>query len=93
MAFSNPLEAFEHLKENPKTFDLIITDKNMPQIDGMNLSKKILEINPDQKIILLSGFVDQQQEKELKELGIYGIWQKPLSLREIAQKLSKEFES
>jgi len=46
-----------------RNFDLVITDMKMPELDGVQLSKKIKEINPTQRVILLSSVGDESQKK------------------------------
>ena len=46
-----------------KNFDLVITDMKMPELDGIQLSKKIKEADPMQKIILLSSIGDESPKK------------------------------
>lgn len=50
------LEALELYKKN--RFDIVITDLNMPKMDGVELSKQIRTLNKDQVIIVLSGYID-----------------------------------
>ncbi|WP_148687532.1 response regulator [Candidatus Nitrosocosmicus hydrocola] len=45
LSFSNPLLALEYLNENHNKFSLIITDLRMPGINGLDLAKKIREVN------------------------------------------------
>jgi CheY-like chemotaxis protein len=39
-------------------FDVVVTDYRMPRMDGKELIRRIRQLNPNAKIILLSGFVD-----------------------------------
>jgi len=55
--FSSSAEALNFVKDN--AIDVIITDLNMPNINGIELIKKIRKKSPDQKIIVLS-MIDQQ---------------------------------
>jgi hypothetical protein len=46
-SFTNPVVAYEHIKENPNKYLLvIITNDKMPDMNGLYLSTKPLEINP-----------------------------------------------
>jgi DNA-binding NtrC family response regulator len=54
--FTDPLEALNHIKQNPKDYSLIISDYRMPKLDGNELCTKLISINPDLKIILMSAF-------------------------------------
>ena len=59
---SSGKKALEILNSD-KNFDLVITDMKMPELDGVQLSEKIKELNPLQKIILLSSLGDESQKK------------------------------
>jgi two-component system cell cycle sensor histidine kinase/response regulator CckA len=54
--FTDPLEALNHIKQNPKDYSLIISDYKMPKLDGNELCTELISINPDLKIILMSAF-------------------------------------
>lgn len=55
-AFTNPLIAFEHFKVNKKSYVLIISDLRMPGLDGIGLIKKVKNMNPDIRTILVTAF-------------------------------------
>lgn len=51
----NPREALSWFETNP--FDLVITDLNLPRIDGFSFAKRLRKINKKVSIILTSNFV------------------------------------
>ena len=53
-SFTDPLLAYEHIKENPNKYSLVITDDKMPDMNGLFLSTKLLEINPKMNVIIMS---------------------------------------
>ena len=57
-SFTDPLLAYQHIKENPDKYSLLIIDDKMPNVNGLFLSTKLLEINPKLNVILLSNFKD-----------------------------------
>lgn len=61
-------------------YDIVITDVNMPKIDGLEMSKKIKEINPFQIIIISSAHSDSDKLLETIKLGIDGYIIKPIEL-------------
>jgi CheY-like chemotaxis protein len=74
------LEALTFFEED-NTADLIVTDLNMPRMDGNNLIKK-LKVNKKTKkipILIISSMGDDIFEDELKILGVKGVIQKPIS--------------
>ena len=57
-SFTDPLLAYQHIKEYPNKYSLVITDDKMPDMNGLFLSTKLLEINPKLNVILLSDYFD-----------------------------------
>ena len=54
-SFTDPILAYEHIKENPNKYSLLITDYRMPHMNGLLLAMKLLEINQNLKVIILSS--------------------------------------
>lgn len=79
--------AMEIYKPNPKKYDLLIIDLIMPKISGLELCKFIFEINPDQKILLTSGFHQDERIKTALDLGVKGFISKPYTLPAFTQQV------
>jgi DNA-binding NtrC family response regulator len=65
-SFADPLVAYEHIKENPNKYSLLIIDEKMPNVNGLFLSTKLLEINPELNVILLSNHFDDDLKYNYK---------------------------
>lgn len=85
--FSKPLEALEYFKVNFQSIHLIISDKSMPKMNGEELVKRMRELHPDIPIIVLSGFVSNEDDSILYENGASKILLKPLSIRDIVREV------
>jgi DNA-binding NtrC family response regulator len=70
--------------ENPRRFDLIVTDMTMPQMTGLKLSQKILSLNPNIPIILCTGYNETITEAEARQNGIKEFVLKPIKLQKMA---------
>jgi DNA-binding NtrC family response regulator len=57
-SFTDPSLAYQHIKENPNKYSLVITDDKMPDMNGLLLGTKLLEINPKLNVIIMSDFGD-----------------------------------
>ncbi|MFP4458585.1 MAG: PAS domain S-box protein [Candidatus Zixiibacteriota bacterium] len=77
-------EAIE--KSKKQKFDLVILDMIMnPGIDGLDTYKILLEINPEQKIIIASGYSENDRVKKALELGASKYIRKPYSIMQLVK--------
>lgn len=91
--FSNSHKAFERYQKDPAEFDLVLTDQTMPKLTGVELSKRILELNKDAKIILLTGFSESITEEQVKTIGIKQFLMKPLDMTKLAVAIRKALDA
>jgi CheY-like chemotaxis protein len=84
-------EAIEYLKN--KKADLVVVDMIMePGIDGLETYSKILEINPKQKAVIVSGFAETAQVKKALELGAGSFIRKPYIRETIGLAIRRELD-
>ena len=83
------VDALEAFRANPNKFDLVITDMNMPNMSGVELAPRLLEIRADIPIILCTGFSEMINENKAKALGIREFVMKPVVRDEIARIIRK----
>jgi len=86
---TTPQDALDRFSLNPNHFDLVITDMTMPQMTGVNLSEKLMDIRSDIPIIICTGYSALVDEEKAKELGLAAFVMKPINLSEIAQTIRK----
>jgi len=84
---TSSVEALEVFRDSPERFDVVITDKTMPRMSGIRLAEKVNRIRPDLPILLCSGFDEILQDRELAKVGVRALLVKPLTAREIANKI------
>jgi len=72
--------ALEKLKEDSKRFVLIILDFTMPRLDGGQTLREIRRINPQARVILMSGFSEHETRERLGDETLVGFVQKPFDL-------------
>ncbi len=89
---TSPVEAIEALRSNPMKYQLLITDMTMPQMNGYNLAKKIMEIRPRLPVILCTGFSDQINEDKARSTGIRAFLLKPVLFHDLANTLRKALD-
>ena len=73
---------------NKSVPDFILMDINMPEIDGIEASKIILESHPDANIIALTANIAPREQQLLNDIGIYRILLKPLNIDKLFALLS-----
>lgn len=87
VAFDNGLSAYERLREEP--FNLLLTDIVMPEMDGIELARRATELDPDLKVMFITGFAavalnpDSNAPKEAKILS------KPFHLKDLVNEVEK----
>jgi PAS domain S-box-containing protein len=82
---TSSLVAMQRFRDNPRDFDLVITDQAMPHLAGENLARKILEIRPDMPVILCTGHSSVNNEELAKSLGIKAFLLKPIAKKKLAE--------
>jgi len=86
---TNGQDAFEYFKKNSNDIDLVILDVIMPILNGKETLKRILEISPETKILISSGFCNNNWHKEMIEMGALGFIQKPYRLNYLSYQVAK----
>ncbi|OBR63283.1 DNA-binding response regulator [Paenibacillus oryzae] len=82
------LSALEALDKVQKaSFDLILCDLNMPGISGLELSKRLIQMDPDRKIIIYSGYEIGSHFNLLIESGVSGFISKTSSREQLQQSI------
>ncbi|QOY53358.1 hybrid sensor histidine kinase/response regulator [Candidatus Sulfurimonas baltica] len=77
----------EYFLDNGRYYDIVISDIQMPRMDGLTMSKMILQTNKKQKIILISAH--DEHMLEAINIGIEGFIQKPLKSQQVFDVLKK----
>ncbi len=83
------LEALEAFRAAPDRFDLVVTNLNMPNMTGVDLAGRLLEIRPDVPIILCTGFSETVDSEKTRRLGIREILMKPILASDLAQAIRR----
>jgi signal transduction histidine kinase/CheY-like chemotaxis protein len=83
-AHARPDSGLAAFVEDPLSWDLVVSDRNMPGMSGEALAKKLLSIRPDLPIIMLTGFATPEDEERIRALGVRRIVMKPVVGRELA---------
>ena len=82
---TSSIEALECFRAAPGGFDLVITDLNMPNMNGTELVAEIKSIRWQIPIILCTGFSDTLTMDQARSSGIDGMLNKPVLKKELSQ--------
>ena len=86
------LEAFELFKASPEQFDLIVSDMNMPDMTGIQLTAKIKTIRKNIPVIICTGFSDQIFGDTREKYGIFRFIMKPVVRAELAKAIREALD-
>jgi len=84
-AFSEAGPSLDHLRRLGS--HLVITDLRMPRIDGLDLLKRLKEIDPDLAVLLVTGYATVQTAVEAMRLGALDYLEKPVDIELLKGKL------
>ncbi|MBN1591216.1 MAG: response regulator [Pirellulales bacterium] len=86
-AVASGSEALE--KAKGAFYDAIVLDLAMPEMDGIETLKRLLEINPDLQVILLTGHASMERGIEAVKLGAMDFLAKPADIQKLMEKIGE----
>jgi CheY-like chemotaxis protein len=82
-------EALQVFRDNPRRFDVVVTDEMMPELSGTQLAQEIGALRPDMPVILMSGYGGDDLEQRAGVAGVREILRKPLQKSVLADALAR----
>ncbi len=82
----NGLEALERIRKG-NTYDIVLLDFVMPQMNGLEFLAAVREINPGLPVMMISGYRTRENTLEALKLGAIGFIKKPFSLNIVLKNL------
>jgi PAS domain S-box-containing protein len=82
-------DAIDRCSANPAQFDLVITDLTMPEMNGLEVARQLHTFRPDLPVILMSGYIGDYNEENLKAVGISELLQKPVAPTALAKAIQR----
>src|SRR5437667_5950069 len=79
ISYDNGLSAYQRLREEP--FELLLTDIVMPEMDGIELARRAAELDPDIKIMFITGFAAVALNSDSSAHRDAKVMSKPIDLR------------
>ncbi len=88
-AFIDPEEALKNFQSNSGDYCLMLSDIRMPGMSGIRLARKVKEINPNVKVILMTSFEinDNEFSKVFPSTQVDGFVQKPIGVENLTNQI------
>ena len=88
-AFTNPDDALQSFKSDAESYCLSLSDMRMLGLSGTQLAKKVKEINPNVKVVLMTAFETRDDEfsKVFPSTSVDGFVEKPVGIRDLTNKI------
>lgn len=81
--YTSSRQAYEAFIQDPRAYDLILTDLTMPEMTGLDLARRILAAHPEVPIVLSTGFGDNISRERIREFGLRDLIMKPVIYKEL----------
>jgi adenylate cyclase len=85
---ANGIEALEKIKDDP-TLDIVLTDINMPEMDGLTLLGKLSEVSPIMKAVIVSAYGDMDNIRMAMNRGAFDFITKPVNFDDLELTITK----
>jgi two-component system cell cycle sensor histidine kinase/response regulator CckA len=88
-AFTDPEEALKSFQSNSEDYCLMLSDIRMPGMSGIRLARKVKEINPNVKVVLMTSFEinDNEFSKVFPSTQVDGFVQKPVGIKNLTNQI------
>jgi two-component system cell cycle response regulator CpdR len=86
-SYDNGLSAYQRLREEP--YELLLTDIVMPEMDGIELARRASELDPDIKIMFITGFAAVALNPDSTAPRNAKVLSKPIHLRELVSEVNR----
>src|SRR6186713_464546 len=86
-SYDNGLSAYQRLREEP--FSLLLTDIVMPQMDGIELARRASELDPQIKIMFITGFAAVTLNTNSRAPKNARVLSKPFHLKDLVREIDR----
>jgi two-component system cell cycle response regulator CpdR len=86
-SFDNGMAAYRRLREEP--FELLLTDIVMPEMDGIELARRATELDPDIKVMFITGFAAVALNPDNNAPPQAKVLSKPFHLRDLVNEVQR----
>jgi two-component system cell cycle sensor histidine kinase/response regulator CckA len=93
VAASSGSEAISKFRNRGKSFDLVLLDMLMPQMSGEETFAELKSIDPNVKVLIISGFASETAIKSIMQSGGLGFVQKPFTIEALSDRIKECLET
>jgi DNA-binding NtrC family response regulator len=94
-AFSDPLSALRHIEQGCKDCQVLISDVRMPKMNGFQLVKRIRQIRPEMRLVMMTAFeIDKTEfESVFPSTQINNVLKKPFAVSKLVSVAERSLKS
>jgi signal transduction histidine kinase/ActR/RegA family two-component response regulator len=81
-------DAVTRFTRNPQTYDVVLLDMTMPEMNGEEALRALHHIRPNIPVVLMSGYTESDSTERFAMKGLAGFLQKPFSMTELTAALN-----
>ncbi len=81
----HPRDALQRVRDDPLSIDLVVTDFNMPELNGLELAAELTALRPGLPVAISSGFVSDELRNAALAHGVRALLQKEYTLEQLPQ--------
>jgi DNA-binding NtrC family response regulator len=85
--FEDPRQALDRIHQ--KTFDIVVTDIRMEEIDGLEILEHVLRKSPRTKVVMITGYAMMAVAREAMEKGAFDFISKPFTPDDLRKVIAK----
>ncbi len=90
---SNGKDGLAFFEDHREEIDLVVTDRNMPELDGERLLMQLKSIRPSLPVILITGNIDNDISERMEQSGAHKVLRKPFDPEELLSAIGSALQS
>lgn len=89
LTFTDSHQALAAFRENPLLYDVVVSDYNIPDMNGLELARRIKMVRPLVPVVIVTGYSGWDNIREPSQLGIEAVIPKPFSRAQLSRTLAE----
>ena len=87
--FADPVQALAAFRAHPESYDVVVTDRTMPRMSGLDLARAVRSLRPGMPVLMISGQIGSWEEESARAAGVGELMLKPVSINELARAIER----